>query len=1208
MATKEIQFSIMFFAASEETLQQNKYKLLLDAANFADRNGFASIWIPERHFATLGGLYPNPSVLHAALAMVTKRIQLRAGSVVLPLHHPLRVAEDWSLVDNLAGGRVGVSFASGWNPDDFAFFPEKYEERWEELFRAIPIVKKLWRGQSLSVTNGIGKQVEVKIYPRPVQPELPTWVTAARSPATFIKAGEIGVNVLTHLLDQDVEDVARKISLYREARGRSGHDPESGLVTMMLHTFVGEDDKLVREQGRKPYCDFLKSNVKLLKALGESRDRQVDIESLSPEEKDDFVNFLYSRFASTRSLIGTPETCVDLVVKLRAMGVDEIACLLDFGPPYELVMKNLTYLNRLREVCTSEDFCQSVASLQAGSLQPDLVGQTVEIGTKAFSAQDALQTIRDRCVDVIPGSEFYQHLKESGLDVHPSIRGVRQIWRRDGEALGEVELKGREIEDVDDMSAALLDSCLQVSLAALPLNHATTSGQVLYIPWELAKVDIRGRLERQLFSHALLACNVDGSRDEIQGEVHILSLTGEPVAMISGLQLRKPAFTSAAEDVVEQWFHELVWEQKPSASNKLMEGTAWLILAEKSGIGRALTRRLEELGDQILLIDRDVLIGDVSTRAVEPEDFLRKVEQSVRTALEKLAGRRCVVVFMWGIDSVSPEEMTEGSLQTDQIVGAGCALMLIRLIAELREDPLPKLWMVTRGGQWVGGGGALPLQIAQAPLWGLGRTCAMEHPELWGGIIDLDPEAENLENSNHLLETVLGKGRENQVAFRRSKMFVPRLVRGRRLNSEPLSLRADASYLITGGLKGIGFEVARWLVRKGARHLYLVGRSPLPARDRWDQLEAGSTDIHEIEKIRALESSGAEVVYAPVDVANKTEMTSFMNRLSEQGPSIRGVIHAASVWRDEHGMTLIRPLAKLDITSLQEVFRPKLIGSWLLHKAFENMPLDFFVCFSSAASLTGSAGQGNYAAASVFQDALAQYRVRGDQRALSINWGPVSGAGFGATPEGLRVHEYWEANGLGRISVEQLLEVLERLLPQSLAQLGVMNVDWEKLGHFFPALGKAPWASYLVQSRKTDEKSDLVERIRELPAGDRQELLVNHLREQVAEVIGLNGLPDPRKKLFEMGMDSLMALELKNRLQKGLATEIRVTAVFNYPTIEALSEYLLGEVMGLGASAIPEALVGPVPEESALSRIKALSEEEVDRLFEVNARKLNPLP
>src|SRR4029450_9111435 len=141
-----MKFSLMFFASSEESLGEDKYRLLVESARFGDRHGFSTLWVPERHFTTFGCIYPNPAVLHAALARETQRIRLHAGSVVLPLHDPIRVAEEWAVVDNLSAGGVGVAFASGWNPHDFAFFPDRYERRREEMFAAIETVERLWRG------------------------------------------------------------------------------------------------------------------------------------------------------------------------------------------------------------------------------------------------------------------------------------------------------------------------------------------------------------------------------------------------------------------------------------------------------------------------------------------------------------------------------------------------------------------------------------------------------------------------------------------------------------------------------------------------------------------------------------------------------------------------------------------------------------------------------------------------------------------------------------------------------------------------------------------------------------------------------------------------------------------------------------------------------------------------------------------------------
>ena len=226
-------------AKSENDYDAEKYRLLLESARFADTHGFNSVWTPERHFEAFGGLFPNPSVTCAALATITKNVQLRAGSCVVPLHSPIRVAEEWAVVDNLSNGRVGMSVASGWAPPDFAIRPESFANAKQVMFESTEIIKRLWRGETVSFPGPKG-EVKVRTLPRPIQKELPIWVTTAGNIDTYIQAGKSGANVLTHLLGQTIEEVAEKIVAYRKARSEAGHAGR-GTVTVMLHTLVGPD-------------------------------------------------------------------------------------------------------------------------------------------------------------------------------------------------------------------------------------------------------------------------------------------------------------------------------------------------------------------------------------------------------------------------------------------------------------------------------------------------------------------------------------------------------------------------------------------------------------------------------------------------------------------------------------------------------------------------------------------------------------------------------------------------------------------------------------------------------------------------------------------------------------------------------------------------------------------------------------------------------
>ncbi len=360
-AARPLDFSLFYFSADENENAQDKYRLLLEGAKFADKNGFAAVWTPERHFHAFGGLYPNPAVTGAAVAAVTERVGIRAGSVVLPLHHPARVAEEWSVVDNISKGRVGISFASGWQPNDFALMPGNYADNKDVMLRNIEVVRRLWRGEALAFDGPLGKPVELRTLPRPVQKELPYWVTAAGNPQTFIDAGRIGAKVLTHLLGQSVEELAQKIAAYRKAWKEAGH-PGEGFVSLMLHSFVGPDMAEVRATVRQPLIEYLRTSLDLVKQYAwsfpafkrregmDAKDQgSLDLQSLSADEMDALLEYSFERYFDDSGLFGTPESCLSMIDRIKAVGVDEVACLIDFGVATDTVLAHLPHLNALRE-------------------------------------------------------------------------------------------------------------------------------------------------------------------------------------------------------------------------------------------------------------------------------------------------------------------------------------------------------------------------------------------------------------------------------------------------------------------------------------------------------------------------------------------------------------------------------------------------------------------------------------------------------------------------------------------------------------------------------------------------------------------------------------------------------------------------------------------------------------------------------------------
>lgn len=345
-AAAQPSFSLFYFGA-DTYHPQRKYELYLRSARFADEHGFEAIWTPERHFDAVGSLYPNPSILSAALATVTTRVQLRAGSVVVPLHDPIRVAEEWAVVDNLSNGRVGLSLATGWHPRDFVLKPDNFPARRQLVVDAVAALKTLWSGQAIARIDGAGKTVAVSTFPRPTRDELPLWLTSAGNPQTFVEAGRLGVNVLTHLLGQTIEELAGKIALYREALRANGRRPDSGRVTLMVHAFLGTDLEQTLAKTKGPFMSYMRAHLGLLKALAASLD--IPTQNISEGDLQTAAAFAFERYARTASLIGTPQSTLRVVGQLQDCGVDEIACLIDWMD-CEAALEGLPLLCKLRQL------------------------------------------------------------------------------------------------------------------------------------------------------------------------------------------------------------------------------------------------------------------------------------------------------------------------------------------------------------------------------------------------------------------------------------------------------------------------------------------------------------------------------------------------------------------------------------------------------------------------------------------------------------------------------------------------------------------------------------------------------------------------------------------------------------------------------------------------------------------------------------------
>ncbi|WP_406466497.1 LLM class flavin-dependent oxidoreductase [Streptomyces hirsutus] len=322
----DIRLSLYFFPQAGAYATADYYAMLLSACELADERGFHAAWFPERHFVDFGGSHPNPALLAGAVAARTRRLRLRAGSVAAPLHHPVRIAEEWSVVDNLSGGRVGVSFASGWHPDDFVLARDPYDERKKTMMRTAEQVRRLWAGERLTFPSATGGPAEVAVQPRPVQPELPVWITAAGNPETFQAAGTAGYGVMTALLGQTLGQLRDNIARYRAARHSAGH-PGTGDVVVMTHAHVS--DAPDHEERLRP---ALHGYLASYRAQTGDGDEKVLLEAA------------FQDYLAGPSLLGTPAKAASVLARLAEAGADEVGCLIDFGLPPRDVLDGLPRL------------------------------------------------------------------------------------------------------------------------------------------------------------------------------------------------------------------------------------------------------------------------------------------------------------------------------------------------------------------------------------------------------------------------------------------------------------------------------------------------------------------------------------------------------------------------------------------------------------------------------------------------------------------------------------------------------------------------------------------------------------------------------------------------------------------------------------------------------------------------------------------------
>ncbi len=644
-----------------------------------------------------------------------------------------------------------------------------------------------------------------------------------------------------------------------------------------------------------------------------------------------------------------------------------------------------------------------------------------------------------------------------------------------------------------------------------------------------------------------------------------------------------PALSGEAVDPAS-WVHEIAWRPEPLESPAPvpdLSGTSWTVFADGGGVGKDLAARLRVAGAACTIVKAGQAYGSGRDGfVIVPENPLHM--QQLWTELPSAAAAN--IIYLWGLDSNSPAGLVSeaampacaGLLHLAQVPGERRGRDALQsAVGERHGRDTSRVWVVTRGAQ--AAGRPHRLSIAQAPLWGLTKTLALEYPDRSWRRIDMDPEA-TAHDISAVWAEITGRGREDQVALRGGDRLVPRLVPSPPLASEgSVSLRPDATYLVTGGLGALGLHVAGWLAGRGARHLVLVGRSA-----------AGDRARVEIEK---LESQGVTVRVLTADVSNESGVVRLLRELD--GPPLRGIVHAAGILDD--GLVAQQTWARFASS-----MAGKADGAWHLHRLTSACPLDFFVLFSSGVSILGSAGQANYAAANAALDAIAQDRRAQGLPALAVNWGPWADAGMAAASsrEG---HRRFSREGWGTIPADAGLNLLGRLLRGQAPQAAVLPVDWKVVAGPEGPFATAPLLDAVrpqVSTATTEARAALdLAGLRGADDAARREALEAYLSDHVCRALSVRTV-DPEEEIGQLGLDSLMALEVRNAIDRDLGVSIPIVSLLAGNSIRTLGQTILSSIAPSETSVDGDPAI-PAGEDSArlMDRISDLSDDDVDALL-----------
>ncbi|WP_129837867.1 non-ribosomal peptide synthetase/type I polyketide synthase [Streptomyces sp. RFCAC02] len=788
--------------------------------------------------------------------------------------------------------------------------------------------------------------------------------------------------------------------------------------------------------------------------------------------------------------------------------------------------------------------------------------------------------VRARCARRLTGPAAYEALAALGYHYGPAFQGIEEVWIGPGEALARIRPPESLAGDAAGHHAhpVLLDSCFQTLLTpALLADGASGAGEGgIRLPLSIGEVRLAPVGDRALWAHAVITRE---DADGLLGDIALYAEDGAPLGHVEGFRAGDVAQAPAAvgQATVDSWLSEPVWRELPPLGDEPdASGAADSVLVfadAPGGVGDAVAELVAGRGGRCHLVRPGSAYRTDTAAGVS--EVVPGSAEDLRRLFADTGGAFRTVLHLWNVGLTAPEPVPGGGTEYHTATGAYALIALAQTLPDGAPDA--RLHIVTRGTQPV-----LPdadVTLLGARAWGVGRVLwQQELTAQRGKLVDLDPAAPGgprAEAARLLAETAGAGARdgEHEVALRGDTRWTCRLEQADGMSRPlPLRLREDGTYLVTGAFGALGRLLCRTLVRRGARRLVLMGRTALPERSAWGAGADGPAG-ERVRFVRELESLGAQAVVAPVDVTDEAALRAWLDGHRASGaPPVRGVFHLAGQVRD----TMV---PQMDRATFDAVHDPKTAGAWLLHRELRHEPLDHFVLFASVAAVLTTAGQTNYAAGNAFLDALAHHRRALGLPALSLDWGPWA---TGMIEELGLIEHYRDQRGMGSLTPDAGMAVLERVIGQDRAQLLVASiVDWRTFLAWYPEA--PPLAAELAAGADTGGEGagaagSFLDLYAQAPEEERRALLTERFTAVVSAVLRVpaDGV-EPSVSLSRLGLDSLLAMELRSRVHADIGVSLPVvTLLSGAPAAElvdrladGLADLVAADAAGGGGDAAP---------------------------------------